>query len=41
MTLEATPRELGWTVAQHPTLAETVKEAALAVEGETIHFWTE
>jgi dihydrolipoamide dehydrogenase len=41
MTLEATPRELGWTVAQHPTLAETIKEAALAVEGEAIHFWTE
>jgi dihydrolipoamide dehydrogenase len=41
MTLEATPRELGWTVAAHPTLGEAVKEAALAVEGEAIHFWTE
>jgi dihydrolipoamide dehydrogenase len=41
MTLEATPKELGWTVAAHPTLAETVKEAALAVDGEAIHFWTE
>ncbi|MBF6599244.1 MAG: dihydrolipoyl dehydrogenase [Dehalococcoidia bacterium] len=41
MTLEATPRELGWTVAAHPTLGETVKEAALAVAGEAIHFWTE
>ena len=41
MTLEATPRELGWTVAAHPTLAEAVKEAALAVDGEAIHFWTE
>ncbi len=41
MTLEATPRELGWTVAAHPTLGETVKEAALAVDGEAIHFWTE
>jgi len=41
MTLEATPHELGWTVAAHPTLAETVKEAALAVDGEAIHFWTE
>lgn len=40
MTLEATPRELGWSVAAHPTLAETVKEAALAVDGEAIHFWT-
>lgn len=41
MTLEATPRELGWTVAAHPTMSETVKEAALAVDGEAIHFWTE
>ncbi len=41
MTLEVTPRELGWTVAAHPTLAECVKEAALAVNGEAIHFWTE
>jgi dihydrolipoamide dehydrogenase len=41
MTLEATPRELGWTVAAHPTLGEAVKEAALAVDNEAIHFWTE
>ncbi len=41
MTLEATPRELGWSVAAHPTLGETVKEAALAVNGEAIHFITE
>ena len=41
MTLEATPRELGWNVAAHPTLAEVIKEAALAVDGEAIHFWTE
>ena len=41
MTLEATPRELGWTVAAHPTLGQAVKEAALAVEREAIHFWTE
>ncbi len=41
MTLEATPRELGWTVAAHPTLGEAVKEAALAVDGQAIHFWTE
>ncbi|MDP9236027.1 MAG: dihydrolipoyl dehydrogenase [Chloroflexota bacterium] len=41
MTLEATPRELGWTVAAHPTLSEAVKEAALAVDGAAIHFWTE
>lgn len=41
MTLEATPRELGWSVIAHPTLGETVKEAALAVHGEAIHFITE
>ncbi len=41
MTLEATPRELGWNVMAHPTLGEIVKEAALAVNGEAIHFWTE
>lgn len=39
MTLEMTPKELGWTVAAHPTLSECVKEAALAVHGEAIHFW--
>jgi dihydrolipoamide dehydrogenase len=39
--LEATPRELGWTVHAHPTLSEIVKEAALAVDGQAIHFWTE
>ncbi len=41
MTLEATPRELGWNVTAHPTLGEAVKEAALAVNGEAIHFWTD
>jgi dihydrolipoamide dehydrogenase len=41
VTLEATPRELGWNVMAHPTLGEVVKEAALAVNGEAIHFWTE
>ena len=41
MTLEATPRELGWAVIAHPTLGETVREAALAVDGEAVHFWTE
>ncbi len=38
IALESTPRELGWLVHAHPTLAEAVKEAALAVEGEAIHF---
>jgi dihydrolipoamide dehydrogenase len=41
MALEATPRELGWTVHAHPTLSEVVKEAALAVDGKAVHFWTE
>ncbi|MBI2723756.1 MAG: dihydrolipoyl dehydrogenase [Chloroflexi bacterium] len=41
MMLEATPRELGWSVAAHPTLGEAVKEAALAVHGEAIHFISE
>ena len=39
--LETTPAELGWTVHAHPTLSEVVKEAALAVDGQAIHFWTE
>ncbi len=38
LTLESTPRELGWVVHAHPTLSEAVKEAALAVDGEAIHF---
>jgi dihydrolipoamide dehydrogenase len=39
--LETTPHELGWAVHAHPTLSEIVKEAALAVNGEAIHFWPE
>jgi dihydrolipoamide dehydrogenase len=35
--LEATTVEVGFTVHAHPTLAEAVKEAALAVNGEAIH----
>lgn len=35
--LEATTAELGWLVHPHPTISETVKEAALAAEGEAIH----
>jgi len=41
LALETTPRELGWTVHAHPTLSEAVKEAALAVTGEAVHFWAE
>ena len=35
--LEATPFEMGRTVAPHPTLSEVISEAALAVTGEAIH----
>ena len=35
--LEATDYEMGRTVAPHPTLSETLSEAALAVTGEAIH----
>ena len=35
--LEATTGEVGFAVHAHPTLAESLKEAALAVDGEAIH----
>ena len=35
--LEGTSRELGWLVHPHPTISETLKEAALAAEGRAIH----
>ncbi len=35
--LEATTSELGWLVHPHPTISETIKEAALAAEGEAVH----
>ena len=35
--LEGTALELGWMVHSHPTLSETIKEAALAVDGRSIH----
>lgn len=35
--LEATTTELGFAVHAHPSLAEAVKEAALAADGEAIH----
>ncbi len=38
--LETTPVELGFAVHAHPTLSEALKEAALAVSGESIHFYT-
>ncbi len=37
--LETTPVELGYAVHAHPTLSEALKEAALAVSGESIHFY--
>lgn len=36
--LDATPWELSETIHPHPTLAESIEEAALAVEGLAIHF---
>ncbi|MGE5594811.1 MAG: dihydrolipoyl dehydrogenase [Hyphomicrobiales bacterium] len=35
--LEATTIEVGFAVHAHPTIAEAIKEAALAVNGEAIH----
>ena len=35
--LEGTVSELGWMVHSHPTLSETLKEAALAARGGAIH----
>ena len=35
--LEGTVKELGWVVHSHPSISETLKEAALAVDGEAIH----
>jgi len=37
-TLEATTAELGKTVHPHPTVSESLMEAALAAEGEAINF---
>lgn len=38
--LETTPAELGYAVSAHPTLSEALKEAALAVSGKAIHFYS-
>ena len=35
--LEGTTKEIGWVVHSHPTISETLKEAALAADGEAIH----
>lgn len=37
--LESTNVELGYAVHAHPTMSEAIKEAALAVTGEAIHFY--
>lgn len=37
MVLEATPWEIGQTIHAHPTLSETLLEAALAIDGKMIH----
>ena len=36
--LETTPAEIAYAVHPHPSLSEALKEAALAVTGEAIHF---
>ena len=35
--LEGTTAELGWLVHPHPSISETIKEAALAAEDRAIH----
>jgi len=35
--LEGTTTELGWLVHPHPSISETIKEAALGAEGQAIH----
>ena len=35
--LEGTTQELGWLIHPHPTISETIKEAALATEKQAIH----
>jgi len=35
--LESTPWEIGASIHPHPTVSESVKEAALAVDGLAIH----
>jgi dihydrolipoamide dehydrogenase len=36
--VEGTPQEIGMTIHAHPSLAEVVAEAAMAVDGHAIHF---
>jgi dihydrolipoamide dehydrogenase len=36
--VEGTPQEIGMSIHAHPSLAEVVGEAAMAVDGHAIHF---
>jgi dihydrolipoamide dehydrogenase len=38
LPLDATPWEIGGATHAHPTLAEIVGEAAMAVDGRSINF---
>ena len=38
MKMNATAKDVIDTIHAHPTVAEAMKEAALAVEGRAIHF---
>ena len=38
MKMDATPKEIGYTIHAHPTVTEALMEAALDVTGETLHF---
>ena len=37
--LESTTEELGWLVHPHPTVSETIKEAALDADGAAVHIF--
>ena len=36
--VEGTPEEIGMSIHAHPSLAEVVAEAAMAVDGHAIHY---
>ena len=39
--LESTQVEIGLAVHAHPTISEALREAALAVTGEAVHFYSQ
>jgi dihydrolipoamide dehydrogenase len=41
LATESTAADVSRTVHAHPTLSEALKEAALAAQGRSIHFWSE